>query len=590
MALAGLLRERGGDGSWTGELSPAALATALGSAVLENSSDPSDAAAARAGRQWLVQHANDDGGWGDTPDSPSNLPTTVIVWSALAPALGPDHPAVQRAEAWLRAHLDGDPRNGLAAAITRVYGADRTFAVPILFFAATRGMLGAEAQAWQQVPPLPFALALLPHSFYACVRLHVVSYAMPALIAVGLCRHVRAAAVGQRRPWGRVCEPALLKRLTALQPPSGGFLEAVPLTAFTVLALEGADLGSHPVAQRGRDFLRRARRADGSWPIDTSLRGWLTALTVQACATLPEHPLLRGCDWNATEEWIRRAQLGTPHPFTNARPGGWAWTDDSGGVPDADDTAAGLLALDAFGRLCASDSAQDGGAGNGRTNALAATRGVAWLLGLQNRDGGVPTFCRGWGHLPFDRSAPDLTAHALRAWLTWRDRLPLSLARRTTAASAQAVAYLVKSQDAEGAWTPLWFGSQHRAGGGNPVIGTARVIPALRAAQQVGQQVAGTLARAESFLRHSQAPDGGWGAARGIGPTLEETALAVTALAGGADESRTAALRGADWLAARVSAGDCKPAPLGLYFARLWYSERLYPLIWAVEALGACGR
>ncbi|MEZ6048428.1 MAG: hypothetical protein R3C11_23220 [Planctomycetaceae bacterium] len=38
-----------------------------------------------------------------------------------------------------------------------------------------------------------------------------------------------------------------------------------------------------------------------------------------------------------------------------------------------------------------------------------------WLLDLQNRDGGWPTFCRGWGALPFDRSAPDLTAHALRA-------------------------------------------------------------------------------------------------------------------------------------------------------------------------------
>jgi hypothetical protein len=40
---------------------------------------------------------------------------------------------------------------------------------------------------------------------------------------------------------------------------------------------------------------------------------------------------------------------------------------------------------------------------------------VRWLLDLQNGDGGIPTFCRGWGALPFDRSAPDLTAHALRA-------------------------------------------------------------------------------------------------------------------------------------------------------------------------------
>jgi squalene-hopene/tetraprenyl-beta-curcumene cyclase len=29
------------------------------------------------------------------------------------------------------------------------------------------------------------------------------------------------------------------------------------------------------------------------------------------------------------------------------------------------------------------------------------------------------------------------------------------------------------------------------------------------------------------------------------------------------------------------------PAPIGLYFARLWYSETLYPLIFAVEGLKA---
>src|SRR6202042_2632665 len=51
----------------------------------------------------------------------------------------------------------------------------------------------------------------------------------------------------------------------------------------------------------------------------------------------------------------------------------------------------------------------------------AVLAGVVWLLDLQNADGGWPTFCRGWGALPFDRSAPDLTAHAIRALRAWRD-------------------------------------------------------------------------------------------------------------------------------------------------------------------------
>ena len=33
------------------------------------------------------------------------------------------------------------------------------------------------------------------------------------------------------------------------------------------------------------------------------------------------------------------------HPYTNADPGGWAWTNLPGGVPDADDTPGAILAL-----------------------------------------------------------------------------------------------------------------------------------------------------------------------------------------------------------------------------------------------------
>ena len=38
---------------------------------------------------------------------------------------------------------------------------------------------------------------------------------------------------------------------------------------------------------------------------------------------------------------------------------------------------------------------------------------------------------------------------------------------------------------------------------------------------------------------------------------------------------------------ARIEAGTWRqPSPIGFYFARLWYFEKLYPLIFTAAALG----
>ena len=72
---------------------------------------------------------------------------------------------------------------------------------------------------------------------------------------------------------------------------------------------------------------------------------------------------------------------------------------------------------------------------------------------------------------------------------------------------------------------------------------------------------------------------------RGVPSSIEETALAVKALAGTKHTGATD--RGAEWLLARDESGGWRNvAPIGFYFAKLWYYERLYPLIWTVGALG----
>jgi squalene-hopene/tetraprenyl-beta-curcumene cyclase len=215
---------------------------------------------------------------------------------------------------------------------------------------------------------------------------------------------------------------------------------------------------------------------------------------------------------------------------------------------------------------------------------------VRWLLDLQNRDGGIPTFCRGWGALPFDRSSPDLTAHTLRAWVAWRKLIvPADLPRLETALR-RGLNFLRKKQRSDGSWLPLWFGNEHDPHDENPLYGTAQVVTALREVAEAGYGEAAKHARkGAKWIAESQNEDGGWAGVRHAPSSTEETALAVEALAG--TEHTSAVQRGVEWLVDRVDDGEWKtPAPIGFYFAKLWYYERLYPIIWTTAALGRVRR
>ena len=75
--------------------------------------------------------------------------------------------------------------------------------------------------------------------------------------------------------------------------------------------------------------------------------------------------------------------------------------------------------------------------------------------------------------------------------------------------------------------------------------------------------------------------------------TIEETAIALEALlADGADPSLQPAIgAGLGRLVEAVEGGrHWETAPIGLYFAKLWYYERLYPLAFLVAALGQAVR
>ncbi len=593
-----LLAERTAAGHWEGELSTSALSTAtalfalaLYARATQGRTSPVSPeeleGLVRGGVRWLIEHQNADGGWGDTVLSLSNISTTALCWAALSVA-GPEaHDTVRKAETWLSQAAGSLEPDRLARTIIARYGKDRTFSVPILTMCTLAGRLGKGREAWKHVPDLPFELAACPHEWFQWLQLPVVSYALPALIAIGQTIHHHRPT---RNPAAYVTRELLRERtlgvLREIQPQGGGFLEAAPLTSFVTMSLVAAGHAHHPVVENAVDFLVRSVRPDGSWPIDTNLATWATTLSVNALAAGGDAAAFLSTEERTQiRDWLLAQQYREVHPYTRAAPGGWAWTDLPGGVPDADDTPGALLAL----RNLGSDDP---------VVRTAAAAGVTWLLGLQNRDGGIPTFCRGWGALPFDRSGADLTAHTLLAWNSWRDLLPPNLTARVDGASRSALDYLRAQQRADGAWIPLWFGNQHAGNDENPVYGTSRVLIALSALERsLHPDLERMRARGRDWLLSARNDDGSWGGERGVAGSIEETALAVHALAafhlaGACSPQRVSALRaGVAWLAERTE-GGCRfdPCPIGFYFARLWYFERLYPIIFTTAALGIAER
>ena len=166
---------------------------------------------------WLVDRQNEDGGWGDTDRSRSNIATTVLVKSALLLANyvydngnvdislnGPGGADPQRRGS-PGSHRRSSPyhdsivagwsmdtlaktdlyirRHGGIDGIKKRYGEDQTFSAPILTNAALAGFV-----PWSEVPVLPFDLASFPQAFFRFLRMPVVSYAIPALVAIGQCK------------------------------------------------------------------------------------------------------------------------------------------------------------------------------------------------------------------------------------------------------------------------------------------------------------------------------------------------------------------------------------------------------------------
>ena len=229
-AAARLLKERNPEGHWTGELSTSALSTATACLALHLycvgvRKQRLDIALGEIdllienGLAWLVENQNEDGGWGDTTKSFSNISTSMLAHASLTAI------DASRYESTISAAAKYIEQAGGTEAMIARYGKDQTFSVPILTHCALAGLV-----SWKKVPQLPFELACFPASFYKFLRMPVVSYALPALIAIGQVRfHKQTGWNPVTRIIRNLSISKSLRVLEKVQPPNGGFLEAAPL-------------------------------------------------------------------------------------------------------------------------------------------------------------------------------------------------------------------------------------------------------------------------------------------------------------------------------------------------------------------------
>lgn len=222
---------------------------------------------------------------------------------------------------------------------------------------------------------------------------------------------------------------------------------------------------------------------------------WDTAIamvSLQEAGLPPNHPaLVKAARWLMDQQILGPGDWQIKNP--NVKPGGWAFEFRNDFYPDVDDTAFVLMALQ---RVDYPD----------RTRIeQSVRRGLAWMISMQNCDGGWGAFdrdndCTILTQVPFadhnamiDPSTEDVTARVIECLgrFGWAANHPIV---------KRALAYLSREQKQDGSWYGRW--------GVNYIYGTSGVLRAMEPLEQTQREDA---QRAINWLRSVQNPDGGFG-------------------------------------------------------------------------------
>ncbi len=312
---------------------------------------------------------------------------------------------------------------------------------------------------------------------------------------------------------------------------SGGLSAILPAMMNSMIALKCLGYPEdHPLVKEGiheLDLLEIHDAKDDSIRVQPCVSPvWDTCISVYALGQTGydagQPAMRRGASWLLSKQSKLPGDWAVNNP---APPGGWYFEFRNEFYPDVDDTCMTLMALEHA-------RAHEGEA----VQRAAVQRGLTWMLGMQNEDGGWASFDRGndkeWmtkgafadPNAMIAPSPADITSRVLES-LSFHKEFQLG-----HPVVQKAIEFIKKDQCRDGSWFGRW--------GVNYIYGTWQV---LRGLKLIGEDMnKGYLRRGVEWFKHHQNPDGGWGESiasyedpreKGKGPsTASQTAWALMGL------------------------------------------------------------